>query len=162
MKTWFDQLDARERLLVSIAALLAVFALIVVLGIRPIMQQTARGEARVSQKQQLLSELERLAERLGPQTGGAEIAAADGGEQSLVVVIDRTTRANGLAPYLKRNQPDGANAIRLRLENAPFDVIVEWLGLLSARYGLTATSANIDTAGAAGRINCNLTLSRGG
>lgn len=161
MKAWFDQLDARERLLVSIAALLALFALIVMLGIRPIVTQTARGQARVSQKQQLLSEVERLAERLGPQTGGTEIAAANGGGQSLVVVVDRTTRANGLAPYLKRNQPDGANAIRLRLENAPFDVVIEWLGLLSAQYGLTATSVNIDTAGAAGRINCNLTLSRG-
>lgn len=161
MKAWFDQLDARERLLVSVAALLALFALIVMLGIRPIVKQTTRGEMRVSQKQLLLSEVERLAERLGPQSGGTVVAATGDG-QSLVVVVDRTTRANGLAPYLKRNQPDGANAIRLRLENAPFDVIIEWLGLLGASYGLTATSVNIDTAGASGRINCNLTLSRGG
>ncbi len=161
MRTWFEQLDARERLLVSIAALLVMFALIVLLGVRPIVTQTARGEARVSQKRQLLTEVERLAERLGPQTGGGAIATSGDG-QSLVVVVDRTTRANGLAPYLKRNQPDGANAIRLRLENAPFDIIIEWLGLLSAQHGLTATAVNIDTAGVAGRINCNLTLSRGG
>ena len=161
IKEWFRQLAPREQLLVGVATALAIFTLIVTLGVRPIVSNTTRGHERVADKRQLLSELERVAERIGPQTGTGQ-AAPGAGNQSLVVIVDRTTRSSGLAPYLKRNQPDGAASIRLRFENAPFDAVIEWLGIIKNQHGLQTTAANIDTTSAAGRINCNLTLSRGG
>ena len=147
-------------MLVSIAAALAVFTLIVTLGIAPIIRGTTKGHERVAEKRELLFELDRVAERVGPQTGGSGVATGD--IQSLVVIVDRTTRDSGLAPYLKRNQPDGADSIRLRLENAPFDAVIEWLSIIKNRHGMSAIAANIDTTSAAGRVNCNLTLSRSG
>jgi len=161
IKEWFLQLVPREQMLVSIAAVLAIITLIVTLGVRPSVSNTTRGHERVADKRQLLSELERVAERIGPQTGTGQ-ATPGAGNQSLVVIVDRTTRNNGLAPYLKRNQPDGTASIRLRFENAPFDAVIEWLGIIKSQHGLRTTAANIDTTSAAGRINCNLTLSRGG
>lgn len=161
MKEWFQKLAPRERLLVSVAAVLAGITLIVTLGIRPIVSNTIRSHERVADKRELLFELERVAERIGPQTG-AGLVAPGAGNQSLVVIVDRTTRGNALAPYLKRNQPDGANSIRLRFEDAPFDAVIEWLGVVQNQHGLLTMAANIDTASATGRVNCNLTLSRGG
>ncbi len=161
MKEWFRKLAPREQILVSVAAVLAGITLIVTLGIRPVVKNSIRSHERVADKRALLSELERVADRIGPQTGQNQ-AATGTGNQSLVVIVDRTTRGNGLAPFLKRNQPDGANNIRLRLEDAPFDAIIEWLGTLKSQHGLVTTAANIDTASATGRVNCNLTLSRGG
>lgn len=161
MKEWFRKLAPREQMLVSVAAILAAITLIVTLGVRPIISGSIKGQERVADKLELLSEIERVAERIGPQTGSSP-GAAGGGNQSLVVIVDSTTRSNGLAPYLKRNQPDGANSIRLRFEAVPFDAVIEWLGIMKNQYGLLATAANIDKSGAPGRINCNLTLSRGG
>lgn len=159
MKDWFNALAPRERLLVAVAGGLLMFTLIITLAVRPIISGATKGQERVETKRELLSDLERVAERVGPQRGSAGIVVGND-SQSLVVVVDRTTRGNGLAPYLKRNQPDGASSIRLRFENAPFDTIVTWLGQLKAQHGLTATSANIDSANSAGRVNCNLTLAR--
>ena len=159
MRDWFQKLAPREQLLVSVAAVLLVMAMIVTLGIRPIISSTSKGHERVEEKRKLLLEIEQVAERIGPQATGGQIVASNG-NQSLVVIVDSTTRNNGLAAYLKRNQPDGATSIRLRFENVPFDAIVAWLGSLQAQHGLIATTATIDKSGTPGRVNCNLTLSQ--
>ncbi len=161
MKEWFYKLAPRERLLVGTAAVLTGILLIVTLGIRPMISQTTRSHERIEDKRKLLSELERVAERIGPQTGSNR-GTTGAAIQSLVVIVDRTTRGSGLAPYLKRNQPDGTNSIRLRFENAPFDATIEWLGGIKNRYGLIVSAANIEAAATTGRVNCNLTLTRGG
>jgi general secretion pathway protein M len=161
MKAWFQQLNPREQLLVSIGGALAVLALIISFGVSPLISKTSRGRELIDEKQSLLTEIAQVAQRLGPQRGGAQ-AIDTPGSQSLVVVVDKTTRQNGLEPYLKRNQPDGNASIRLRFENAPFDTLMEWLGQLQSQYGMATTSANIDKAALPGRVNCNLTLDRVG
>jgi len=161
MREWFVQLAPRERLLVAVAAALLVVALIVLLGIRPIVNQSKRGHELVADKRELLAELRDVAARFGPQRGGTQTVGA-GGDQSMVLVIDQTTRSAGLAQFLKRNQPDGTSSIRLRFENAPFDTLISWLSGLQQQNGVSVTSANIDVAAEPGRVNCNLTLTRPG
>ena len=73
MKEWFQKLDPREQLLVSVAAMLAGIALIIILAIRPIVNTTNKGHERVADKRELLSELERVAERIGPQSGAGQL-----------------------------------------------------------------------------------------
>jgi general secretion pathway protein M len=161
MKEWFEQLEQRERLLVAAAGALVIIALVVVLVIRPISGQTSRGLELIDNKRALLTELGQVAQRIGPQGAGAATSNV-GNPDSLVVVVDQTTRSAGLAMYLKRNQPDGASSIRLRFENAPFDTLVEWLAELQSKYNVSAISANIDMAADPGRVNCNFTLGRTG
>ena len=161
MREWFEGLEQRERLLVAIAGALFIIAVIVLFIIRPISSQTSRGLELVDDKTALLEELEQVAQRIGPQksrVSPGNITSTD----SLVVIVDQTTRNSGLAAYLKRNQPDGASSIRLRFENAPFDNIVEWLADLERNHNLSATTATIDRASGTGRVNCNLTLARTG
>jgi type II secretory pathway component PulM len=160
LREWLEQLEQRERLLVLTAGALALIALVVLLGVRPILNQSERGQRMVDDKRALLAELQEVAARLGPQRGTTR-APASGDTQSLVLVVDQTTRRTGLAQYLKRNQPDGTDSIRLRFENAPFDTLVSWLDGLQ-QQGMTVTSANIDVANEPGRVNCNLTLARSG
>jgi general secretion pathway protein M len=160
LQTWFEQLAARERLLVAAAAALLVVAIIVLGAVRPLTSAAARSAEQIADQEALLQELDELAARLGPQSGAGAQALAGGG-QSLVLVVDRTTRSSGLGAFLKRNQPDGEDAIRLRFEDAPFDALVEWMVELETGYGLAATSVNIDAGRATGRVNCNLVLARG-
>jgi general secretion pathway protein M len=157
LRNWLDQLEPRERLLVLLAGALIVFAIIVVGGLRPLLASADRNAQRVDDQQQLLTEIEQVAARLGPQRG-RNVAAADG--DSLVLVVDRSTRARNLGAYLKRNQPDGDATIRLRFERAPFDDLVAWLAELQNQYSIGVVSANIDASNETGRVNCNLILSR--
>ncbi|MDJ0927709.1 MAG: type II secretion system protein GspM [Gammaproteobacteria bacterium] len=161
LRDWFSDLAPRERLLVSAAAVLLVLAIVVLGAVRPLNSKAARNAEIVADREALLAELDEVAARLGPQRGGGNPVAASGG-QSLVLIVDRTTRGRGLAEFLTRNQPDGDNKIRLRFERAPFDTLIEWLVELQVRHGLSAQSANIDKAPDRGRVNCNLVLTRGG
>ena len=130
------------------------------LGIRPLVGGVSLAEQRVDDKQNLLAELDSLAERLGP--GGARNAgpATGGDEQSLVVLIDRSTRSAGLAPYIKRNQPDGTESIRLRFENAPFDGLLEWLSSMSAIGTAWSPSPPISTRRATPDVSTATSCSR--
>jgi general secretion pathway protein M len=160
VQTWYAGLAPRERVLVAAAAILAVVAILFSLSFRPLLAARATAAAGVAEQQSLLTDIERVARRAGPQRGGSQAAPVAAGADSLVVLVDRMTRERGLGPYLKRNQPEGTNAIRLRLENVPFDQLLEWLVDAQSRHGLGATSASFDPSGEEGRVNSNLVLSR--
>ncbi len=161
IQTWMSSLAPRERLLVSIAAVLTVIAVVVLGIVQPLTRKADRSQEIVTEQEALLDELEQVATRLGPQRG----ATANPGttsSQSLVLIVDRTTRSHELAKFLARSQPEGNEKIRLRFEGAPFDRLVEWLIEAQERYGLAVESANIDQAAEVGRVNCNLVLIRSG
>lgn len=160
LQDWLDGLAPRERVLVLFAGAFTLLALLWLLLVQPLLLQKARAEDRLREQQQLLAELSQLAARGGPQVRAPAAPGTAG--QSLVVLIDRTVRERGLAGFLRRNQPDGQDSIRLRLENVPFDQLVEWLADLQGRYGLAATSVTIDPASERGRVDTNLVLAQSG
>ena len=157
--TWVRSMTPRERLMVAAASVLIVIALIWLLLLNPLYSSQEQLAQRVNSKSTLLVELQQRAASRVSQPATSNIQGLD---QSIVVVIDRTTRLRGLSPYLKRNQPDGNNTVRLRFENAPFDDLATWLNEVKVGYGLNATSASIDLAGSPGRINCSIVLERSG
>jgi general secretion pathway protein M len=84
------------------------------------------------------------------------------GDESFLALVDRTTKARGLAGAVKRVQPEGADKVRVWLEGASFDVMVTWLGQLSAAHGVRVTGAAIEGTDTPGRVDARLTLATGG
>jgi general secretion pathway protein M len=159
IQAWFSQLAPRERIMVAGCGVVIVLALIWTMIIKPVYTSSAALEVRVAEKQVQLASLQELAGQITP-AGSSQAGGGQNRNDSIVVVIDRTTRSRQLAQYLKRNQPDGNN-VRLRFEGAPFDVLVAWLGELKQDHGMTMITANFDEAGV-GRINCSLVITRAG
>lgn len=159
VQQWLDKLAPRERWMVMAGGLFALAALIFALGIRPIYQARDAAMERVKEQRQLLTDIEQVARRFGPQSGPSAQTPVSG--ESVIVLVDRSTRERGLNSYLKRNQPEGNGGVRLRLENAPFDDLLLWLSDLQSRQGLAAVSATFDPAGDPGRVNANLVLDSG-
>jgi general secretion pathway protein M len=158
-REWFESLAPRERVLVAAAAVLTLFAVIVMGAIRPLASGRKAAVEQLADRQAVLEDIERVAARFGPQPGVAGAPTQPGGE-SLVVLVDRTTRTRGLAPYLKRNEPDGEASIRLRFENAPFDDLIAWLADVQATQGIGVVTASADPGEVAGRVSASLQLSR--
>lgn len=158
-RAWFDGLAPRERVLVAAAAVMVLVAIVVIGVVRPLAGARAAALAQIEDKQAVLADIERVAARFGPQSGAAARQAQPSGE-SLVVLVDRTSRSRGLAPYLKRNEPDGNASIRLRFENVPFDELAAWLVELQATQGIAVATANADPGDATGRVTANLQLTR--
>ena len=75
-RDWFNELAPRERVLVSAAGLLLVFAILVLGAVRPLISKAARNAEIVADREALLAELDDVAARLGPQQGGGNAAGS--------------------------------------------------------------------------------------
>jgi type II secretory pathway component PulM len=83
-----------------------------------------------------------------------------GDSQSMVVLVDRTAQAMGLAGSFTRTRPDGADAISVSFTNAPFDNIVTWLISLEQSNGVLVETASFNGAREQGLVSGQLFLRR--
>jgi len=161
MKNWWNSLQSRERLFIGGGTALLMVFLIFWLGLRPLYDSANAVRQRVEDKTVLLADLRAAASEIAANPGSAATAIVNTGE-SLVVIVDRTTRETGLASALKRNQPVGSNGIRVRFEDASFDQLMTWLGILHSRFGIQIESAAFEALEQRGRVQASLTLEQTG
>ena len=159
MRDWFESLEQRERLFVTLGGVVVVIALFWGLVWSPLDKGHRELQQRVTTWERSLAEIRPLASMPQPQNGSRPAVAA-GSAQSPVVIVDSTLRTHGLGQP-KRSQPT-PNGIRVEFENVAFDKLVVWLGDLSYRYGMEiqAGSLSAATRESPGRINATLTLER--
>ncbi len=158
IKAWFDGLQSREQTLVAIAGVVLSLALLFLL-IEPLFKATYRAQQRLDEKAMDLRAIERARGEI-KALGGARPATSAG--SPLVVIIDRSSSSAQLAPFLKRNQPDGDDAIRVTFEGAPFDRVINFVADLQSRHGLVLSNATLNKAEIQGTVNASLTLVRAG
>ncbi len=160
MRDWFLDLQPRERLMVSLAAIFIVFA-VLYLGVwQPVNKGKKNLTASINTQQRVLSLLQEAKGRI-TQPGAGMTRNVDP-NQSLVVLVDTTLRNHSLYQSLKRSQPSGANGIRVEFENVAFDQLIGWLGELGMNYDLQVQSGSFSSPSntAPGRVNSTLTLER--
>ena len=153
----FENLAPRERRMVYAAAALAGVALLYAAVALPLESLHARQSARVDRKTADLAWMRQAA----PQVAAITARGGAAGQESLVVLVDRTGRESGLGSTVRDQSPSGENGLRLRLEGASFDAMVAWLAVLQQQYGVSVSDATIDSATAPGLVNASITLTHG-
>ena len=158
MKEWLAGLDPQERLLVYGAAGVLAVILVYVVLVHPFHSSYDRLRSGVEDRRATLQWMEESALKV-KQLRGANPAAGKGMEgRSLLSVTDDAARAAGLGAALKRVEPDGSTGVRVWLEDASFDSVVGWLGVMASRYGVDVDSASMERAEKRGRVNARLSL----
>ena len=163
MKAWFMGLAPRERLMVSIAAGVAVLGLTYLLAWAPLASGSARLERAVAEQQALKQWMQRAATE-ARQLRGSGTAQTPGGDpnRSLLAVVDETAKQAKLGPAVKRIEPEGQDLVRVNLEQASFDDVVAWLAQLQQSQGVSVVDASLDRQSAAGQVNARLSLKKAG
>ena len=152
---WFESLSERERRIVLTGAVLA--AAILIFGvIVPLDRSVSSARTRVEKKQTDLQWMRRAAPEIA--AAGPPPSVAGG---SLLAVVDRSARESGLGGSLAGSDPSGPGGLQVRLEKAPFDILVGWLARLSQQNGIRVEAATIDGAGAPGLVNAAIVLRAG-
>ena len=158
IRQWLDGLAPRERNLVYVAAAFLGIAIVYFAIVLPVTSASRHREARIVQKTSDVAWMRQVA----PQVMAA--AAAGGGmasDESLVVLVDRTARESGIGSSIRDQTPAGQNGLQLRLEGAPFDLLMAWLASLQQQHGVRVDGAIIGATSAPGLVNANLTLAHG-
>jgi general secretion pathway protein M len=155
LQVWYAGLQQREQRVVAVGGVV-VAVLILVLGVLLPLQSALSSAVKRNQ-----TEREDLA---WMQVNAPEIRAAgnqlpaDTGEAP-VVLVDRVGREAGLASALRGTQPNG-NGVRVQLEAAPFDTLINWLATLDERYGFAIESITVDRAARPGVVNASITFTQ--
>jgi general secretion pathway protein M len=154
--TWYKSLEQRERLLVNIGAGLMSITVLCFAILLPFNALVNSRVARVERKQQDLAWMQSIA----PTLRAFAAARPGAGGESLVVLIDRTSRQTGLSGAVTAQTPNGEHGMRVRLEAANFDSVIVWLGVLQQQHGVGVESASIDRTEKTGTVNASLVLTR--
>lgn len=153
LRAWYAGLEAREQRTVAWGAI-GGGLLIVVVALLQMHAAVNRLEKRGTQKRADVAYIQGVL----PELRAAPVP--QGGDQSLVIVVDRTTRDAGLAMHLRGTEPAGMNALRVRFEGASFDSTVVWLVRMQREYGVHVTAAALERTATPGVVNATVTLQR--
>lgn len=151
----FSALPQRQQRLVLGGAALAIVLLIVAVLI-PLDHSVKGAQQRLAKKRADLTWMQGVA----PELATAPAPPSDSGE-SLLVIIDRSARESGLAGSLTGSEPGTGGSLAVRLQKAPFDMLVAWLARLAQQNGVVVDSATIDGAGTPGLVNAAVVLRSG-
>ncbi len=157
----FQALNARERTIVIAGSCVVVIAAIYLLALAPFYAAVDARGRRVAEKQADLAWMQGSLAEVQTLAAAQPQSSGPSGE-SLVVLIDRTAREANLGASLTGQTPSGDSGIRVRLEAAPFDTVVQWLGTLQQQHAVAVETATIDRAANPGLVNATLTLLRAG
>jgi len=124
----------------------------------PLHNRTTDLQETVADKSRLLNDLRR-AEGFGPGARQPN-TAANGANQSILLLIDGTARTFGLADSFTQNRPNGPNEISVTFQRAPFESIVAWLIELETAYGVSVESVSMTNTGQPGLVNGQIFLNR--
>lgn len=77
--------------------------------------------------------------------------------QSLMSIIDDSTRNAGIANAVRQLRPDEIG-VSVRLEDVGFDAMLKWLSFLHSHYNITVNHFSMDRLSRSGHINANIIL----
>ena len=106
----------------------------------PVERRVSHLQDSVRTKQADLAWLQSVA----PQLSALQSAASSSGGQSLVVIVDGVAHQTGIARSVSGSQPGDDGTLSVRLEQVPFDSLVNWAGELVQHHGVRVVSASID------------------
>lgn len=164
MNPYLEQLRARwaaladrERRVVALGAAALALTLAYLLVWEPVVGARAAREAQLAEQRAIAVLLETLAVEAQRGRGGAVTLGAS---QSLLAVVDQSRKTSGITKPPSRLQPEGDTAVRIWLDDVPFDALLRWLNDLQTRYGVRVDTADIERESGAGLVNARLTLMR--
>lgn len=158
MKEWFNNLEQREKQMVSVGAVALLVLMIYVLAWDPFVKRYASLEASARENEQLVAWLQERAQEVGELRAAMPSHGLTNQGQSILGNVDKTAKAMGLSESIKRVQPEGTTKARVSLEDASFDKVVRWLENLQRQQGINVESGAIEKQEEPGLVNVRLVL----
>ncbi len=162
MLNYWQQLKPRERLLIMVGGGIFTVLMLYLLLLEPMMIKVDQLTVKVEKQKAEVQRLKKLAKEVKQLQRRGGTSASQRRGQSLLVIVDRTSKQNKLGKSISRIEPDGSSRVRVWLESAAFDDLTKWLALLETKYSILVESAVIDKAPSTGRVNVRLVFVEGG
>ena len=160
MMEWFVNLESVERRWLLAGTVVAFGLLYYSLIFDPLGTEIERMEKRVFSQWEQLVKLREITRKYGALNELAASTNMAHEKRSLLLIIDSTSADMGVKAAIKRLSPDGESKVRLYLENALFDNLLDWLIHLSEEHRVHIENISLRLSDADGFVNGSLVLSR--
>ncbi|MEP1144031.1 MAG: type II secretion system protein GspM [Henriciella sp.] len=161
MTEWWTGLESREKLLISVAAMLTVLIVVWQFVLVPSLSARAEASAGLADADRTLSRVQE-SYMLKRAQGAAAPSNARPSSASIEDFKAKVTGAAGdIGLSIARLQGDDTNSVRLVFENADPRLIFLWLEDIQAKHNGQVTRFNMEQAGG-GLVRVNVDLVAGG
>ena len=157
MKEKWQQLSLREKRLVIITAIVVAVTLLYFMIWEPLQDGIETSRVRVNAQANTLQQIREQAAE-AKQLRATKSRADTRGGGSLLVIIERTAQQKNLKSSLQKVQPEGQDGVRVWVENAAFDQLIDWLALLENKNTIYVSEIIIERQNEPGRINSRILL----
>lgn len=139
LKIWFNGLQTRERILVSVAAIITVILIFYLMIWSPLNNAISENQKALESERELVSWLQEQSLRARLLSDSGSSTPVNG---SLTQLVNQTTRGTNIA--IARLQPIGDN-LQVSIEKVPFNDLLAWLNALERRGVIILQSDIVDT-----------------
>ena len=156
MRDWFYRFNTREQLSLLLLAAAVSLYLVYMLLWSPL---TERRDQMAERNLAATQSLQRVDGMVSEILHLREAGAGTTRQRNLTGIINQSTASAGIS--VSRLQPNSRGEVQVRIEDAAFDAVLNWLNTLEAREGLLVQEASFTRAGAGGRVNATVRLGQG-
>ncbi len=143
MKTWFNSLSPRERMLVLFAGIASFLLLFWLLLAKPLLDNHTRLNKVIASQTETLKKMQQQSVQIR-QLQQQESKPAVVSNKNPQQLIEHSLQTWRLKPALERMQSQGANGVRLILKNANADRVMRFLYELENKNSLTISELVIN------------------
>lgn len=159
IKERWEQISTREQQMVVLMSIVVSLALFYFMLWEPLQVGIDDGHARYkAQTQALLTMHQQAAEARSLMSSGTGKPGNIRDSSSLLGLIERTAKQNQLNTALQKVQPDGKDGVRIWMDNAAFDQLIQWLSTLITQHGIFVSEITFERQDAPGRVNSRILL----
>ena len=158
MKEKWQQLSLREKRLVIITAIVVVITVGYFIIWQPLQDGIQTSRVRVKAQYQTLTQMQEQAAEAKQLLAAQRQGGSNRSSGSLLVIIERTAQSKNLKSRLQKVQPEGEDSVRVWVENASFDQLIDWLALLENRNTIYVSEIIIERQKEPGRVNSRILL----
>ncbi len=162
MTDWWRSLNARERLLVSFAAIFLLGACLFLFALEPLAKEQQAIQHRVQTEREALARVKRYANEariLRQQSADTAEQTVDK-SQSFLSILNRTSSVHQLQQHVKRIVPNGVDKASVVFDKVPFDRLTAWLIDLQVKHAVTVALITVDKTKDSGLVRANVNLVR--
>jgi general secretion pathway protein M len=160
MKDWFNSLQPRERLTITVCAVVTAIALIYLLVWAPIADRRAQLAVNVQAQRAAVAWMRQASQQVQAARRNNPLAMALNDTRSLLSIVDSSAQQSGVRDPIQRMEPEGDDGVKLSMEDADFDAMIQWLGALKRSHNVEVVSASITPNGTPGQVDTRLSLQR--
>lgn len=153
-KRW-NKLAVRERILVILGVIFVVVFLFYTLLLTPYNNYVKSLTADISNKSSLIQWMQNATTTITQlKTEGFEVK--DIGDQSLLTIIDQSSRLNQIDRFITQLSQAGNNKVNAEFNTVPFDDLMKWINKLWRKYGIQVNKATITPTNTPGLVKAEV------